>query len=59
MGVRIARKHVSWYLSARPDAKVLRYEYNRLPLAADQLHFIEKLSNQLIDQPSNHKELAA
>lgn len=55
MGVRIARKHVSWYLSARPDAKALRFEYNRLPLATDQLHFIEKLSHTL----TNHKELAA
>ncbi len=29
-GVRIARKHVGWYLQARPDTRSVRQQFNRL-----------------------------
>jgi tRNA-dihydrouridine synthase B len=54
MGVRIARKHVGWYWSARPDACELRNQFNRLAYPTEQLHFIDQLSNFEFN-----KELAA
>jgi len=45
MGVRIARKHVGWYWSARPDACEQRSQFNRLAHPAEQLHFIDQLSH--------------
>ncbi len=54
MGVRIARKHVSWYLSARADALELRRLFNRLAHPQEQLHFIYQLS-----EIEYEKELAA
>ena len=30
MGVRIARKHVSWYLATMPDAREFRAAFNKL-----------------------------
>jgi len=30
MGVRIARKHVGWYLATLPGAKEFRAQFNRL-----------------------------
>jgi tRNA-dihydrouridine synthase B len=44
MGVRIARKHVSWYLSARDDALEQRKLFNQLAHPQEQLHFIHRLS---------------
>jgi tRNA-dihydrouridine synthase B len=55
MGVRIARKHVGWYLSARPDACEQRRQFNQLAYPAEQLHFIHQLSNFGFQ----NKELAA
>ena len=54
MGVRIARKHVSWYLSARTDALETRKQFNCLAHPHEQLHFITQLSEIEYD-----KELAA
>ena len=54
MGVRIARKHVSWYLSDRADALQKRKLFNRLTHPQEQLHFILQLSEIDFD-----KELAA
>jgi tRNA-dihydrouridine synthase B len=41
MGVRIARKHVGWYL--QKDSGNDRRLFNRLETPAEQLHFIEQL----------------
>ena len=54
MGVRIARKHVGWYLSAFTDDCAQRRQFNQLALAAEQLHYI----HQLFEHKFN-KELAA
>lgn len=54
MGVRIARKHVSWYLNARPDALHQRKLFNQLAHPQEQLHFIVRLS-----EIAFNKELAA
>ena len=44
MGVRIARKHVAWYLAQRPDAREHRQLFNRLTLPEEQLHYIHEIS---------------
>ena len=44
MGVRIARKHVSWYLQHSPDYAIHRSLFNRLDMAGEQLHYLEQLS---------------
>jgi tRNA-dihydrouridine synthase B len=54
MGVRIARKHVGWYLSARFDAAEQLRLFNRLALAQEQLQYIHQLSEFKIQ-----KDLAA
>ncbi|MCB1688939.1 MAG: tRNA dihydrouridine synthase DusB [Halioglobus sp.] len=54
MGVRIARKHVSWYLAARADALAQRKLFNQLAHPQEQLHFILQLSDIEFE-----KELAA
>ena len=44
-GVRVARKHVGWYLRTRLDADSQRKIFNRLALPNEQLHYIDLLSN--------------
>ena len=44
-GVRVARKHVGWYLRTRLDADAQRKIFNRLALPNEQLHYIDLLSN--------------
>ena len=50
MGVRIARKHVGWYLQEQDRDRSLRRHFNRLEGAAEQLalleHHFADLSNQ-------------
>ena len=54
MGVRIARKHVGWYLGAVPDSCAQRRQFNQLALPVEQLHYIHQLSGFKFN-----KELAA
>jgi len=44
MGVRIARKHVSWYLQHSPQYSARRKTFNQLEDAAGQLGYIKQLS---------------
>lgn len=44
MGVRIARKHVGWYLQYSRDYTEQRRLFNTLGLPGEQLHYIEQLS---------------
>jgi tRNA-dihydrouridine synthase B len=43
-GVRVARKHVGWYLQTRQDTAAQRKTFNRLALPHEQLHYIDLLS---------------
>ena len=54
MGVRIARKHVAWYLQANNVPALHKKRFNQLLVAAQQLHYIDSL-----DTPDSQKELAA
>ncbi|GGO82320.1 tRNA-dihydrouridine synthase B [Marinobacterium nitratireducens] len=41
MGVRIARKHVGWYLQAEPGGRLFRQAFNQLETADDQFAAID------------------
>jgi tRNA-dihydrouridine synthase B len=43
MGVRIARKHVGWYLQGQPDYRARRAAFNALESAEQQVNRIEQL----------------
>ncbi|MFW1678687.1 tRNA dihydrouridine synthase DusB [Pontibacter sp. JAM-7] len=49
MGVRIARKHVGWYLQDQPEGKVFRQKFFQLETAADQVSAIEQYFNRVRD----------
>lgn len=44
-GLRIARKHVGWYLVGFSTGRALRGEFNRLEAARDQLAFLDVLGD--------------
>ena len=54
MGVRIARKHVGWYLSTSSAGTTLRKQFNRLESAEEQLGLLEAFFSQ-----NRYEELAA
>ncbi len=54
MGVRIARKHVGWFLQERGDEKFHRRPFNRLAHPEEQLHYIHTFVGT-----ESEKELAA
>jgi len=41
-GVRVARKHIGWYLKGRPDSKQILYDLMRVPTAKEQFQLLEK-----------------
>lgn len=48
-GVRIARKHVAWYLNSLPGAATLRATFNKLSQPAEQQHCLELFFAQLAE----------
>lgn len=48
MGVRIARKHVAWYLQERRDGKAFRKTFNSIDSTKLQLQAIEAFFEQLL-----------
>ncbi len=54
MGVRIARKHVGWFLQHNSSDPDLKRRFNQLDTASDQLHFIQQAHDQ-----TNSEVLAA
>ncbi|GAB2796374.1 tRNA dihydrouridine synthase DusB [Halomonas shantousis] len=43
MGVRIARKHIGWYLATREDDRALKAHFNALEEPAAQYRFVDEL----------------
>jgi tRNA-dihydrouridine synthase B len=41
-GVKVARKHIGWYLKARPDTKQILYDLMRVQSANEQFQLLEK-----------------
>ena len=54
MGVRIARKHMGWYLQHLPVAGDWRKQFNALGSPTEQRRLTDQIYNSL-----NNKELAA
>ncbi|WP_415883739.1 tRNA dihydrouridine synthase DusB [Neptuniibacter sp. QD34_54] len=48
MGVRIARKHVGWYLQNQPNGSSFRKQFNIIETAADQAAAIEKYFDEAL-----------
>jgi tRNA-dihydrouridine synthase B len=46
-GVRIARKHIGWYLSGRPTEKAYRHSINRVTTAHEQLQLVDQFIDTL------------
>ena len=59
MGLRIARKHVGWYLQDNPGYLQQRRIFNRLESAADQLNYLQQLTGNHPYQHNPDKEIAA
>ena len=54
-GLRIARKHIGWYLKGRPGGEATRQRINRADRADEQLALIAAY----FDHPQNHNETLA
>ena len=54
LGVRIARKHVGWYLQAQDDSRDVRRRFNQLESPEEQIELINTFFDQLLG-----KEIAA
>lgn len=59
MGVKIARKHVSWYLKEHNNNGSFRKHFNQLDSAHEQRAAITEWFNGSLELPSNTKEIAA
>lgn len=57
MGVRIARKHVGWYLQTQPNHLPLRQQFNALESPEAQLQLIHHFFDELVD--TQEKTVAA
>ena len=58
-GVRVARKHIGWYLSGRPDGDVCRAAINRVETAGAQLELIDEFVARLEASAAPESRIAA
>lgn len=49
-GVRIARKHVTWYSAAYPQGAFFRQQFNQLTTVQNQKNAVQQFYDQLIQQ---------
>ena len=47
-GVRVARKHIGWYLKNRPESKHVLYDLKRVQTAKEQFHLLDQ---HFLDSP--------
>ena len=52
-GVRVARKHIGWYLRALPGGEAFRHEANRIESAAGQLHAVRSFFDRLAESAND------
>jgi tRNA-dihydrouridine synthase B len=50
-GVRVARKHIGWYLSGRPNEKIYRALINRVETTCEQLSLADRFIAELTELP--------
>ena len=58
-GVRVARKHIGWYLSGRPNEKTYRALVNRVETTREQLGLVDRFIDELADHPELTFSVAA
>ena len=58
MGVRIARKHVGWYLATQPQAAALRARFNVLEQPSAQHRFVDALAHDTLELASTGSNAA-
>lgn len=58
-GVRIARKHIGWYLSDRPQGALYRSLINRVSTAAEQLALVDRFIDELAERGESTLAVAA
>ena len=58
-GVRVARKHIAWYLKGRPDEKMTCAVFNRVETACEQLRIVDRFIGELEDRVSQTLRVAA
>ena len=49
LGVRVARKHIGWYLQGRPEAATTRRQLVRVETAAEQFQLLHDYFNDQAD----------
>jgi len=54
-GVRVARKHIGWYLRELPGGEAFRREANRLECAAAQLAAVRQFYDRLEQEPAGRR----
>jgi tRNA-dihydrouridine synthase B len=59
LGVRIARKHMGWYMQYIHSDAVIRKKFNALQSAGEQLHSIDHYSHICTDIYIENEVLAA
>ena len=59
MGLRIARKHVSWYLQDNANHLQHRRAFNKLEQASEQLYYLRQMTETYPYQNTMQKEQAA
>jgi tRNA-dihydrouridine synthase B len=59
MGLRIARKHVSWYLQDNANHLQHRRAFNQIEQASDQLNYLRQMTETYPYQNTTQKEQAA
>ncbi|MBV1872701.1 MAG: tRNA dihydrouridine synthase DusB [Gammaproteobacteria bacterium] len=52
-GIKIARKHVSWYTGYQSDGKDFRHHFNRLNSIEEQISSVQQYYERLIQQETN------
>ena len=57
-GLRMARKHISWYSKSQPHGAAFRKAINKVATAEQQFTITKSFFNHLINSPTN-KEMAA
>jgi len=57
-GVRVARKHIGWYVRALPGGEAFRHEANRIESAAGQLHAVRSFFDRLAESANDAGDTA-
>ena len=58
LGVRVARKHLSWYCKGRPGAAAFWQRINRVECATTQLRLVEDYFDALAQSPQSWERAA-